>query len=142
MFALYFVWVCQHGLYLSRRFFRIVGFFPEMLRRSNGTRPRMRRSRQLSEGYQENVHIYRVVPLPSNIKGKILVHLGGYPSSCSQNITPYCPIQPLYNPYLGGIRIPINQPVRWNVTRFFFVAHLETNMFGTLNNHCFDGWKW
>ena len=29
--------------------------------------------------------------------------LGGYPSNCSQNITPYCPIQPLYNPNIGGI---------------------------------------
>ena len=26
----------------------------------------------------------------------------GYPSSCSQNITPYCPIKPLYKPYIGG----------------------------------------
>ena len=26
-----------------------------------------------------------------------------YPSSCSPNITPYCPIQPLYSPYIGGI---------------------------------------
>ena len=25
------------------------------------------------------------------------------PSSCSQNITSYCPIQPLYNPYIGNI---------------------------------------
>ena len=38
------------------------------------------------------------------VKGKIWgVPLGGYPSSCSPNITPYCPIQPLFNPYIGGI---------------------------------------
>ena len=37
-------------------------------------------------------------------KGKNWVPLGGYPGSCSPNITPYCPIQPLYNPYIGGIR--------------------------------------
>ena len=37
------------------------------------------------------------------IKGKMWVPLGEYPSSRSQNITPYCPIQPLYNPYIGGI---------------------------------------
>ena len=36
-------------------------------------------------------------------KGKIRVPLGGYPSSCSQNITPYCLIQPLYNRYIGAI---------------------------------------
>ena len=30
--------------------------------------------------------------------------LGKVPDrSCSQNITPYCPIKPLYNPYIGGI---------------------------------------
>jgi len=28
-------------------------------------------------------------------KGTFGVHLAGYPSSCSQNIIPYCPIQPL-----------------------------------------------
>ena len=33
--------------------------------------------------------------------GKICVPLGGYPSSCSQNMgPPYCPIQALYNPYI------------------------------------------
>ena len=37
-----------------------------------------------------------------NIKGKMWVPLGEYPSSRSQNITPYCPIQPLYKPYIGG----------------------------------------
>ena len=30
--------------------------------------------------------------------------LGRVPDrSCPQTITPYCPIQPLYNPYTGGI---------------------------------------
>ena len=37
------------------------------------------------------------------IKRIFWVPLGRYPSSCSQNITPYCPIKPLYNPYIGGI---------------------------------------
>ena len=36
-------------------------------------------------------------------EGKCWVSLAGYPSSCSPNITPFCPIQPLYNPYIGGI---------------------------------------
>ena len=31
------------------------------------------------------------------IIGKMLVPLGGYPSSCSQNITLYCPIELLYS---------------------------------------------
>ena len=39
----------------------------------------------------------------ASIKGKMWVPLGEYPSSRSQNITPYCPIQPLYNQYIGGI---------------------------------------
>ena len=39
----------------------------------------------------------------TSVKGKIWVPLGRCPSSCSQHITPYCPIQPLYNPYIGGI---------------------------------------
>jgi len=37
------------------------------------------------------------------IKGKVWVPLGGYPSSCSPRIAPYCPIQPLSNTCLGGI---------------------------------------
>ena len=45
----------------------------------------------------KNIQVY------INIKGKMWVPLGEYPSSRSQNITPYCPIQPLYNPYIGGI---------------------------------------
>ena len=36
-------------------------------------------------------------------KGKCWVPLGGYLSSCSPIITPCCPIEPLYNPYIGGI---------------------------------------
>ena len=42
-------------------------------------------------------------PYWRSIKGKFWVPLGGYPSSCSPNITPYCLIQPLYNSYIGGI---------------------------------------
>ena len=37
------------------------------------------------------------------IKGKMWVRLGEYPSSRSQKVTPYCPKQPLYKPYMGGI---------------------------------------
>lgn len=36
----------------------------------------------------------------TGFKRKIWVPLGGYPSSCSRDITPYCPIQPVYNPYM------------------------------------------
>ena len=39
------------------------------------------------------------------------LHPVGKPSGCSQNITPYWPIQPLYNPYsyIGGICWYISQ---------------------------------
>ena len=37
----------------------------------------------------------------NNLKGKMWVPLGEYPSCRSH--TPYCPIQPLYKPYIGGI---------------------------------------
>ena len=36
--------------------------------------------------------------------------------SCSPNITPYCPIQPLYNPYIGGIcRIHISYSINQGI---------------------------
>ena len=41
-------------------------------------------------------------------QGWCIQPLGGYPSSCSPSITPCCPIQPLYNPYLGGICCYVN----------------------------------
>ena len=47
--------------------------------------------------------------------------LGGYPSSCSQNITPYCPIQPLYNPYIGGICWYISRVLSQGNPTFSFV---------------------
>ena len=50
-----------------------------------------------------HIYIYIMYVICIIIKGKMWVPLGEYPSSRSQNITPYCPIQPLYNPYIGGI---------------------------------------
>ena len=44
----------------------------------------------------------------TGFKGKIWVPLGGYPSSCSRNITPYCPIQPVYNPYMWYMLVYIS----------------------------------
>ena len=44
-----------------------------------------------------------MVDFPTCIEGKIWVAMGGYPSSFSPRIAPYCPIQPLSNTCLGGI---------------------------------------
>ena len=46
---------------------------------------------------------YNMAMATSKFKGKCWVPLGGYLSSCSPIITPCCPIDPLYNPYIGGI---------------------------------------
>ena len=53
------------------------------------------------------------------VKGKCWVPLGRYPSSSSQNITPYCPKKkPLYSPYIGGICWYIYIYVRWTFTYY------------------------
>ena len=54
----------------------------------------------------------------SLIQREIWVPLGGYPSICSPNISPYCPMQRLYNPYIGGICWYISR-VLSNTTQLF-----------------------
>ena len=66
-------------------------------------------------------------------KGKFWVPLGGYPSSCSLNFAPYCLIQPLYNPYIGGIC--------WYISR---VLSQGTQLFPLIFSHfvsLYMGWN-
>ena len=65
-------------------------------------------------------------PRNPSLKGKMWVPLGEYPSSRSQNITPYCPIQPLYNPYIGGICGYISRVLAQGYPTFPF--HSRTSM--------------
>ena len=48
------------------------------------------------------------------------VPLGEYPSSRAQNISPYCPKQPLYRPYMGGICWYISRVLSQGYPTFFF----------------------
>ena len=48
----------------------------------------------LGEGICLDIQLVMISQLSKIIKGNFWVPLGGYPSSCSPNITPYCPIQP------------------------------------------------
>ena len=50
------------------------------------------------------IHIHTQQICRCHIKEKKLGTLGRVPYSCSQNIAPDSPIQPVYNPYIGGIK--------------------------------------
>ena len=74
-------------------------------------------------------------------KGKFWVPLGGYPSSCSPNITPYCLIQPLYNSYIGDICWYISRVLSQGTQLFPLTAALiqtlsQTNSLGVRMHLC------
>ncbi len=61
-------------------------------------------------------------------KRKSWVRLGGYPCSCSQNIAPYCPIQPLYNSYIGDIFWYISRVLSQRYPTFSFAIYININI--------------
>ena len=73
----------------------------------------------LSINQYDSLKIARI----STLKGKFWVPLGGYQTAvCSPNITPYCPIEPLYNPYAAGKCVYISRLLvpnfsLWNTAR-------------------------
>ena len=68
-------------------------------------------------------------------EGKCWVSLAGYPSSCSPNITPFCPIQPLYNPYIGGILLVYMSRTLPRVPNFFHLKFQRLVYVESLHEH-------
>ena len=74
-------------------FFKVTLWFPKWRSRFQ---PWKRHGYGFKRGHDlKNLNIFVCIMIVT-LKGKI------WPSSCSQNISRYCPVQPLYNPYIGG----------------------------------------